>query len=71
MRMIQNTIRFFVFAALLCGILNISGEILEQKDSTKDLKPFLDHAQEYDVLFLGDSLVYNGIFPMELYHKYN
>lgn len=70
MRMIQNTIRFFVFAALLCGILNISGEILEQKDSTKDLKPFLDHAQEYDVLFLGDSLVYNGIFPMELYHKY-
>lgn len=70
MRKMKNTIRILVFAVLLCGLLGASGRILEQKDSTIGLTPFLDHAEEYDVLFFGDSLVRYGVFPMELYHKY-
>jgi len=34
------------------------------------LTPFIEHAQEYDVLFVGDSMVRAGIYPLELYHKY-
>ena len=70
MRKIKNTIRILVFAALLCGLLGVSGKVLEQKDSENGLRPFLDSAEEYDVLFFGDSLVRYGVFPLELYHKY-
>jgi len=70
MRVIKNAIRILVFSVLLTGALGISSRILEQKDSTIGLRPFLDSAQEYDVLFFGDSLVRYGIFPMELYHEY-
>ncbi len=34
------------------------------------MQPFLDRAGEYDVLFLGDSIMNTGVFPMEMWEKY-
>lgn len=70
MNKIKNTARILVFLALLVCLLNGISNLLEQKDSTAMVKPFLDHAQEYDVLFMGDSQVRHGILPLELYNKY-
>mgnify|MGYP003297381132 CR=1 FL=1 len=70
MRIVKNTARILVFAALLAVLLGVLSDILEHKDSTMLLEPFLENAQEYDVLFIGDSQVLNGVFPLELYHKY-
>lgn len=70
MRKIKNIARITVFIVLLSVLLGATNHILEQKDSAIGLKPFLDHAEEYDVLFFGDSLVRYGIYPMELYHKH-
>lgn len=70
MRIVKNTARILVFVALLAVLLGVLSDILEHKDSTMLLEPFLENAQEYDVLFIGDSQVLNGVFPLELYHKY-
>ena len=70
MKKIKNIIRICVFVVLLACMFSGLNRILEQKDSVIALKPFLDNAQEYDVLFIGDSHVRDGISPMELYHKY-
>ncbi|MBQ6859973.1 MAG: hypothetical protein IJO02_11240 [Clostridia bacterium] len=70
MQMIKNSARILVFLVLLAFLLSGATRLLEQKDSAIGLKPFLDHAEEYDVLFLGDSQVRYGVFPLELYHKY-
>ena len=70
MRIVKNTARILVFLVLLCVLLGALSDLLEQKDSKAMLEPFLENAQEYDVLFLGDSQVRHGIYPLELYHKY-
>ena len=70
MNKLKNTARILVFAALLVCLLGGLSRVLMLKDSTVIVKPFLERAEEYDVLFLGDSQVFNGISPMELYHKY-
>lgn len=70
MNKFKNIARILVFVLLLVLLLCGISRILILKDSTVIVKPFLDRAEEYDVLFLGDSQVFNGISPMELYHKY-
>lgn len=70
MKKIKNTARVLIFAALLVCVLCGLNRILILKDSSEIVKPFLDRAEEYDVLFLGDSQVYNGVSPLEMYHQY-
>jgi len=70
MKKIKNTVKMLFFLALLVCLLSVLNQVLMHKKSTSQLKPFLDHAEEYDVLFLGDSQVLAGVLPMELYHKY-
>jgi len=70
MRKIKTVARLVVFFVLLLCLFSGLNQILQHKESVVMLKPFLDHAQEYDVLFLGDSQVRAGILPMELYHSY-
>ena len=70
MKKIKSIARILVFVVLLACLLGGISPLLEQKESITGLKPFLDHAQEYDVLFLGDSQTLNGIIPMELYSEY-
>ena len=70
MKTIKSIARILIFIVLLHLLLTGLNRILQQKDSVIRTKPFLENAQEYDVLFVGDSQVLNGIVPMELYHKY-
>lgn len=70
MRIVKNTAKILAFVVLLALLLGVLSDILAQKDSVEMLEPFLKNAKEYDVLFLGDSQVRHGIFPLELYHKY-
>ncbi|MGN0772233.1 MAG: hypothetical protein ACI4MP_00385 [Candidatus Ventricola sp.] len=70
MRIVKNTARILIFFVLLVCLLSGMSRILEEKKSVIGLKPFLDQAQEYDVLLIGDSQVRDSLLPLELYHKY-
>ena len=69
----KNAIRLLeaaAFCILLFAAVMTTAKVVERKASISHLKPFFDHAQEYDVLYVGDSLVINGIFPMEMWEDY-
>jgi len=70
MKKIKNTARILVFFVLLVCLLSGLSKLLEHKDSTIKIKPFLDNAKDYDVLFFGDSQMLNSVMPLELYHNY-
>lgn len=59
-----------VFCALMLGVVAGVSRLVERKESIEKMKPFLDRAEEYDVLFLGDSIMNTGVFPMEIWEKY-
>jgi len=59
-----------VFLVLLVCILSLVSGWVERKASTIEYEPFLQDAQEFDVLFIGDSHMYNSVFPMELWRDY-
>lgn len=70
MKSMKNVARILLFFVLLIGLLSGMNRLLLQKDSVVNLKPFLNQAQEFDVLFLGDSQVEYSVLPLELYHQY-
>ena len=59
-----------LFLALLLGTLALVSRVVERKASRTRFEPFLREPEDYDVLFVGDSLVVNGVFPMELWQDY-
>lgn len=59
-----------IFCALMLGVVAGVSKLVERKESIEKMKPFLDRAEEYDVLFLGDSIMNTGVFPMEIWEKY-
>lgn len=59
-----------LFLALLWGAVTVVSNVLERKASKIKYAPFLENPQQYDVLFIGDSHVYNGVFPMEMWDDY-
>ena len=65
-----TAVRAAVFALLLCALLTGATRLLRMKESEEQIGPFLQSAQEYDVLFAGDSQVYYGIAPLEIYRDY-
>lgn len=69
-RIIINVVGIVAIAALvIMGVLRLS-EITERKDSRNKFADFYRQEENYDVLFLGQSHVLNGIFPMELWKEY-
>ncbi|MBR1408585.1 MAG: SGNH/GDSL hydrolase family protein [Clostridia bacterium] len=70
----RRTIRVFlgcaVFLAGLAALLAGFGRVLEYKGSREKVVPFLERAEQLDVLFLGDSHAYSDIYPMELWENY-
>lgn len=50
--------------------LNFLTKLMERKDSVKRYLPFFDQEADFDVLFMGSSHVYSGVFPMELWNDY-
>lgn len=59
-----------LFFALLLGTLAYVSGVMERKASRTRFEPFLREPEDIDVLFVGDSLVVNGVFPMEIWQDY-
>lgn len=66
----RHLLRAVAFCVILLCCVALASRIVERKASINRFGPFLDSAGEYDVLFVGDSQVVNGVFPMELWHNY-
>ncbi len=66
----KKILKIFAFCALLFGVIAGVSRLVERKESRQKMQPFLDRAGEYDVLFLGDSIMNTGVFPMEIWEKY-
>ena len=67
---IGRFLRIFAFCALLAVAVAGVSRLVERKESREKMQPFLSRAGEYDVLFLGDSIMNTGVFPMEIWEKY-
>ncbi len=70
MKKLRSAALGVLFCVLL--VLSITGvsRLVERKASRVKFEPFLDCPEDHDVLFIGDSLMVNGIFPMELWQDY-
>ena len=58
------------FCVLLLLVVFAAERIVERKAGIEHLQPFFDHADEYDVLFVGDSMVVNAVLPLEMWEEY-
>ena len=66
-----KVITWLVIISLFVGIgLHYLSWIVERKDSYRKYEPFYQQEENFDVLFIGQSHVLNGIFPMELWNEY-
>ena len=63
-------IRVAAFVLVLGGILFGLTTLTKLKESEEYIKPYTDNAEDYDVLFLGDSMVLYAIYPMEIWEHY-
>lgn len=60
----------FITICLLAISLKYLTDLMELKDSDSKYMPFFMQDENFDVLFIGNSHVINGIYPMELWHDY-
>lgn len=67
---LRKLFRFICFFLVFFVIFTKTSQMFEQKDSIKKRKSFYEKEQDIDVIFLGTSLVIDGIFPMELWREY-
>ena len=58
------------FLVLLISLIAGLSCVLEYKGSREKIEPFIQNAEQYDVLFFGDSHAYSAIYPMELWENY-
>lgn len=58
------------FLALLCAFVLAADRVTLRKESVVKFGPFFGDQEQYDALFVGDSHVVNGVFPMELWRDY-
>ena len=66
----KRILKVVAFCMLLFGVVAGISRLVERKESRQKMQPFLDRTGEYDVLFLGDSIMNTGVFPMEMWEKY-
>lgn len=59
-----------VFLAALVLLVGGASRILEYKGGREKIIPFIERADQIDVLFFGDSHAYSAIYPMELWADY-
>lgn len=66
-----KVITWLTIIVLFVGIgLHYLSNLVERKDSYSKYEPFYQQEEDFDVLFIGQSHVLNGIFPMELWNDY-
>ncbi len=64
---IKNIIKILVFIAIFVLLYNRVEFILEERTSSDKYRRFFQEKQDFQVLFMGNSHVTNGIYPMDLY----
>lgn len=67
---ISRFLEAVLFCVLLGGVLIGVSAVVERKASIVRFQPFFEHAEEFDVLFMGDSHMVNAVFPMELWKEH-
>lgn len=67
---IRNVLSIAGFLAVLLLLLVGFSRVSEYKESREKITPFIERAEQFDVLFFGDSHAYSGIYPMELWENY-
>lgn len=65
-KIVVSLLFLLVTFAVLWGI----EEVLKSKVSYSEYDPFFESTTGHDVIFMGTSHMYNGVFPMELWDKY-
>ena len=76
MKRVLSTSNFRIIKIILTILAMVAAiflftKVLEKKDGIIKMHDFLTERTEYDVFFLGTSHAINGIYPMELWDKYN
>ena len=69
----KNVSRILGLVLCLCvflGSLSLASLITSNKTSYYRFSPFIEHAENYDVLFFGTSHVNDGVFPLQLWEEY-
>ena len=69
----KTVLRFFagaLFFALLILSIAVVSRMMQRKESVSRVGPFIKRAEEFDVLFIGDSHMVNDVFPLELWRDY-
>ena len=69
-KQIKSALSSALFLALLVLLVAISSNLLENKGGREKIVPFIERAEQIDVLFFGDSHAYSAIYPMELWADY-
>lgn len=63
-----------VQVAAFCAVLALAvagvSRVLMRKESITRYTPMFEQAEDFDVLFMGNSHMTNGVFPMELWRDY-
>ena len=67
---LKNFLSGTAFLILLISLIAAAARIVEYKESREKLTPFLERADQFDVLFFGDSHAYSAVYPMELWENY-
>jgi len=70
MKRMVHILQTLLFSILLFAALCHVSDILMRKESSEKYTPFLEDKTEFDVLFMGNSHMVNGVFPMELWRDY-
>lgn len=69
-KMAKSVLTSIFFLIMLFLLLAAASRIVEYKGSREKITPFLERAEQFDVLFFGDSHAYSAIYPMELWENY-
>ena len=70
MKVLKRIISCIVVVALLLGVLLCVTNLFQKKESDIKYAQFFEHAEDFDVLFVGSSHVINGVLPLELFNDY-
>ena len=70
MKSVRHFASVIILGALVFCVMAKTTSLVEKKDSIYKYRPFFEHANEFDVLFMGTSHVINGAYPMELWKDF-
>lgn len=69
-KIVKAVLSSLIIMGLVLGGFVLAANLTERKNSIEKFAQFYEQEEDFDVLFLGQSHVLNGIFPMELWNDY-